>query len=69
MRRRMHQRLHDQHRRLAAVLCGHYACIASNSTCLGRFRLQVMKAWRNETSPQRRTNSSKTDQSFLSGSA
>jgi RNA-directed DNA polymerase len=46
MRRRMHQRLHDQHRWLAAVLRGHYAYfgIPGNSTCLGRFRLQVMKA-------------------------
>ena len=48
MRRRMHQRLRDQHRWLAAVLRGHYAYfgIPGNSTCLGRFRLQVMKAWR-----------------------
>jgi RNA-directed DNA polymerase len=48
MRRRMHQRLHDQHRWLAAVLRGHYAYfgIPGNSTCLDRFRLQVMKAWR-----------------------
>jgi RNA-directed DNA polymerase len=30
------------------VLRGHYAYfgIPDNSTCLGRFRLQVMKAWR-----------------------
>lgn len=48
MRRRMHQRLRDQHRWLAAVLRGHYAYfgIPGNGTCLGRFRLQVMKAWR-----------------------
>jgi len=48
MRRRMHQRLRDQHRWLAAVLRGHYAYfgIPGNSSCLGRFRLQVMKAWR-----------------------
>jgi RNA-directed DNA polymerase len=47
MRRRMHQRLRDQHRWLAAVLRGHYAYfgIPGNSTCLGRFRLHVMKAW------------------------
>jgi RNA-directed DNA polymerase len=33
---------------LSAVLRGHYAYfgILGNSTCLGRFRLQVMKAWR-----------------------
>lgn len=45
---RMHQRLRDQHRWLAAVLRGHYAYfgIPGNSICLGRFRLQVMKAWR-----------------------
>ncbi len=44
----MHQRLRDQHRWLAAVLRGHYAYfgIPGNSTCLGRFHLQVMKAWR-----------------------
>jgi RNA-directed DNA polymerase len=48
MRRWMHQRLRDQHRRLAAVLRGHYAYfgIPGNSTCLGRFRLQATKAWR-----------------------
>jgi hypothetical protein len=48
VRRRMHQRLGDQHRWLAAVLRGHYAYfgIPGNSTCLGRFRLQVMKGWR-----------------------
>jgi hypothetical protein len=49
MRRRMHQRLRDQHRWLAVVLCGHYANyfgIPGNSTCLGQFRLYVMKAWR-----------------------
>ena len=44
----MHQRLRNQHMRLAAVLRGHYAYfgIPGNSTCLARFRLQVMKAWR-----------------------
>jgi transposase len=33
---------------MAAVLRGHYAYfgIPGNSTCLGRFRLQVMKTWR-----------------------
>src|SRR5206468_7090740 len=48
MRRRMHQRLRDQHIWLAAVLRGHYAYfgIPGNSSSLGRFRLQVMKAWR-----------------------
>ncbi|MBV8135833.1 MAG: group II intron reverse transcriptase/maturase, partial [Deltaproteobacteria bacterium] len=48
MRRRMHQRLGDQHRWLAAMLRGHYAYfgIPGNSTCLDRFRLQAMKAWR-----------------------
>jgi len=48
MRRRMHHRLGDQHRWLAAVLRGHYAYfgIPGNSTCLDRFRFQVMKAWR-----------------------
>jgi RNA-directed DNA polymerase len=48
MRRRMHQRLRDQHKRLTAVPCGHYAYfgIPGNSTRLGRFRLQVLKAWR-----------------------
>ncbi len=46
VRRRMHQRLDDQHRWLATVLRGHYAYfgIPRNGTCLGRFRLQVMKA-------------------------
>ncbi len=44
----MHQRLRDQHAWLCSVLRGHYAYfgIPGNSTCLGRFRLQVMKAWR-----------------------
>jgi len=48
MRRRMRQRLRDQRRWLAAVLRGHYAHfdIPGNSTCIGRFRLEVMKAWR-----------------------
>lgn len=48
MRRRMHHRLGDQHRWLAAMLRGHYAYfgIPGNSTCLDRFRFQVMKAWR-----------------------
>jgi RNA-directed DNA polymerase len=44
----MHQRLRYQHRWLAAVLRGYYAYfgIPRNSSCLGRFRLPVMKAWR-----------------------
>ena len=48
MRRRMHQRLRDQHAWLSSVLRGHYAYfgISGNSRALGRFRLQVMKAWR-----------------------
>lgn len=48
IRRRMHQRLRDQHRWLAAVLRGHYAYVGipGNSTSLDRFRLQAMKAWR-----------------------
>jgi len=48
MRRRMHQRLRDQHRWLAAVLRGHYAYfgIPGNSYGLDRFRLHVMKPWR-----------------------
>ena len=48
MRRRMHQRLRDQHAWLSSVQRGHYAYfgISSNSRALGRFRLQVMKAWR-----------------------
>ena len=48
MRRRMHQRLRDQHAWLCSVLRGHYAYfgISGNSRALGRFRLQVMKAWR-----------------------
>jgi RNA-directed DNA polymerase len=49
MRRRMHQWLRDQHKWLTAVLRGHYAAyfgVPGNSTCLGGFRLQVMKAWR-----------------------
>jgi RNA-directed DNA polymerase len=48
MRRRMHHRFRDQHAWLCSVLRGHYAYfgIPGNSTDLGRFRLQVMKAWR-----------------------
>ena len=48
MWRRMHQRLRDQHAWLCSVLRGHYAYfgISGNSRALGRFRLQVMKAWR-----------------------
>jgi hypothetical protein len=48
MRRWMHQRLRDQHAWLSSVLRGHYAYfgISGNSRALGRFRLQVMKAWR-----------------------
>ena len=48
MRRRMHQRLRDQHVWLSSVLRGHYAYfgISGNSRALCRFRLQVMKAWR-----------------------
>jgi hypothetical protein len=48
MRRRMHQRLRDQSVWLSSVLRGHYAYfgISGNSRALGRFRLQVMKAWR-----------------------
>ena len=48
MRRRMYQRLRDQHAWLPSVLRGHYAYfgISRNSRALGRFRLQVMKAWR-----------------------
>jgi len=48
MRRRMHQRLRDQHAWLCSVLRGHYAYfgISGNSMALGRFRLQVIKAWR-----------------------
>jgi hypothetical protein len=47
-RRRMHQRLRDQHAWLSSVLRGHYAYfdIASNIRALGRVRLQVMKVWR-----------------------
>jgi hypothetical protein len=42
------ERLRDQHAWLCSVLRGHYAYfrISGNSTALGRFRLQVMKAWR-----------------------
>jgi len=48
MWRRMHERLRDQHAWLCSVLRGHYAYfgISGNSTALGRYRLQVMKAWR-----------------------
>jgi RNA-directed DNA polymerase len=48
MWRRMHRPLRDQHAWLCSVLRGHYAYfgISGNSTALGRFRLQVMKAWR-----------------------
>jgi hypothetical protein len=44
----MHQRLRDQHAWLSSVLRRHYAYfgISGNSRALGRFRLQVMKAWR-----------------------
>lgn len=48
MRWRMHWRLRDQQRWLAAVLRGHYAYygVTGNSRALDHFRREVIKAWR-----------------------
>ena len=48
MRRRMHQRVRDQHQWLSSVLNGHYAYygIPGNSACIDHFHLEVTKEWR-----------------------
>ena len=47
MKRRMHERIADQHRWLAQILRGHYAYygVTGNGRSLGRFRLEVTRAW------------------------